>query len=315
MAGKILNKDKYNKAIEEYLKGDHVTITELSKKYDFDRASFSRYLKKQNIEVRKTSSTKKKIYNEAMKEYKNSDSTLKDICNKYNINMKNFSLYLKNNKVEVKNGFSNKRYGKDENFFEEIDSEEKAYWLGFIFADGCIVNNELDGTYRILIELAKCDENHLIKFKNDIKSTAPIAYRKDREMCSITINSKKIVEDLIKLGAVVNKTELGFISKEILQMEEHLKLAFLRGYIDGDGYIDKTRNRIVITIKTLSMSSSLKSMFEKYSFKLKNDISYYRLIIENKTDFHKLLNDIYGDANIYLNRKYNIYTKRCAVLG
>lgn len=311
----ITNKEKYEKAIEEYNKGDHITITELANKYKFDRASFSRYLKKKGIEVRKSSSSRKKIYLEAKDEYINSDIKLIDICNKYKIDAKNFSLFLKNNGVVVRNGFSNKRYEKDEKFFEVINTEEKAYWLGFIFADGCVVNNKTTRTYRLTIELAKCDEEHLIKFKTDIKSTAPIAHRKNKETCSITIDSKKIVSDLIKLGAVVNKTIFGFISNEILQIEDSLKLAFLRGYIDGDGYIDKTRNRIVITIKTLTMSQSLRDMFKKYSFKLKNDISYYRLIIENKKDFNNLLNDIYGNANIYLNRKYNIYTKRCAVLG
>lgn len=49
----ITNKDKYEKAIKEYIEDEYITLTDLSKKYNFDRASFSRYLKKNNIEIKK----------------------------------------------------------------------------------------------------------------------------------------------------------------------------------------------------------------------------------------------------------------------
>lgn len=315
MAGKVLNKDKYEKAIKEYQESEYISITELAKKYNFDRASFSRYLKKNNIPIRKTLSEKHKTYLKAKNEYESTGCTLKYICEKYKINQKNFSLFLKDNNVTVRKGFENKHYTKDENYFEIIDSEEKAYWLGFIFADGCVVNNSSDGTYRLCIELSNADKEHLEKFKRSIKSDSPIVSRKNRDTSSITINSKKIVDDLMNLGAVVDKTNKGFISKRILELNKNLKLAFLRGYLDGDGYIDKTRYRIIYTVKSSTITNSLNDMLKEYNPKIKDDITYFRILIENKDNYNKFLDDIYGNANIYLNRKYNTYTKRCAVLG
>lgn len=109
-------------------------------------------------------------------------------------------------------------------------------------------------------------------------------------------------------------TNKGYISDTIINLSKDLKISFLRGFLDGDGFIDKTRYRIIYTVKSESIVNSLKDMLSKYNVKVKDDITYYRLIIENKKDFNKFLNDIYGDANIYLNRKYNTYTKRCAPL-
>ncbi len=47
----------------------------------------------------------------------------------------------------------------DKNMFKKIDSEEKAYWLGFLEADGCIHGGE--GDYRIEIGLAEKDFHYL----------------------------------------------------------------------------------------------------------------------------------------------------------
>ena len=57
------------------------------------------------------------------------------------------------------NDFTARKYRCNETYFDHIDSESKAYWLGFIYADGCISNNG----YRFEVRLSKNDEDHLIK--------------------------------------------------------------------------------------------------------------------------------------------------------
>ena len=306
----IKNEDKYKKAKIEY-EQSCISMTALAKKYNFNRVSFGRYLKKQGIDTKKRADFEtRKIYIKAKNDYINKNTeTIKSICAKYNINTKNFSLYLKSENIEVRNGFKNKRYPKNENYFEVIDTEEKAYWLGFIYADGCVRYDTINRSYRLTIELSYIDENHLIKFLNCIKSNAPIYRRKNRETVSITINSKKIANDLVKLGAVEDKTNKGYISDSILNLNKELQLDFLRGYLDGDGFIDKNRARIVYTVKSKKIVNSLKEMLSEYNFKIKKDNSYYRLYIENKKNYYKFLNDIYKNANIYLDRKYDIFCK------
>ena len=72
------------------------------------------------------------------------------------------------------------KYVFDKTFFQEIDTEEKAYILGFIYADGNISNIENDKHYRIRILLKKSDSNILEKIKTAIKYTGPIHYRKSK---------------------------------------------------------------------------------------------------------------------------------------
>lgn len=311
----IRNKEKYEKAIKEYY-DTNTTITDLAKKYEFDRASFSRYMKNNGYEKKKCSTNRPiEKYIQAKDYYLNNDISIKSLCEKFNISRKSFSLYLKENNVDIKIKSSNVKRCVDETFFNIIDTESKAYWLGFLFADGCIIYNTVDGNYKIVLELSSLDEEHLCKFKNDIKSDAKICIRKNKKMSSVNISSKPLVQHIMKYGCIPNKTENGFLSEDILNLDDNLKFAFIRGFLDGDGYIDKSRYRIIFTIKSEKVIKQMEKMLNSYNCKILKDNSYYRLIIENKKGFFKFLKDIYSNSTIFLNRKYDIYMNRCAVLG
>ena len=87
----------------------------------------------------------------------------------------------------------------NENYFESIDTEHKAYWLGFMLADGC-VNKSRD---RIELSLKEEDYDHLVKFKNDLNSGHKIGKKiktiNDKVYISYRLgfNSKKMKKDLI----------------------------------------------------------------------------------------------------------------------
>lgn len=308
------NKDKYEKAIKEYYESNK-TITELANEYNFDRASFSRYMKKNNYEKKKSTVNRPiKKYEEAKTYYLINDISIKKLCEQFNISRKSFSLYLKENKIDIKIKSDNVKRTLNKSFFKNIDTESKAYWLGFIFADGCVTNNNLTGNYKLAVELSSVDKHHLIKLKKDIESDAKICKRKGKEMSSVNISSKELIQDLIKYGCIPNKTENGYISKEILNLNNELKNAFIRGFLDGDGFIDKKRYRIIFTIKSLEVVKSIETLLTDYRYRIVDNISYYRIVIENKEDYYKFLNDIYGNARIFLDRKYDIYKNRCAPL-
>lgn len=120
----------------------------------------------------------------------------------------------------------------NENIFETIDNKHKAYWLGFLFADGGI-----RGSFLKLI-LAQEDENQIDKFANfmGVDKSIKKYYGPYKSNCQVQvhlyINSKKIISDLAKYGCVENKT---FKIRLPKFYNEELDLSFLCGFYDGDG--------------------------------------------------------------------------------
>ena len=213
------------------------------------------------------------------------------------------------------------------NLFENINSEESAYWLGFIYADGYILVNTKDKNhcnYELGIELQKGDIHHLEKFNSIFNNYYKIKTRirsmdsvdilngkspsnRLNETCQIRIYNKKIVEDLISQNILIGKT-----NKDEFPIIEDKKmfLHFLRGYIDGDGsYVIDKKGRFSISIQgnnsycfdyiinKLNQDFGIKASYHK-------DRECWKLQIRIKEDVVKLINLMFEDANIYLDRKY-----------
>lgn len=307
------NLEKYKLAIKDMEEDETLSLTHLANKYGFTRSCFSTYLKNNGYTVKKRgkSTEIEKKQKSAIKLYEEGMS-IKAISEKLGISRKSLGLYFKEQNVKLRTETNQvlENYIVDDNFFKEIDTEKKAYWLGFIYADGSVRNDK--GSHQLNIELNEVDFNHLKKFRRDIKSNKPIKKRKNRPMCSISINSKEIVSDLFNIGCVKNKTEYGFLDKNILK-DDLTKKAFLRGYLDGDGFIDKgSKWRIVYTVKSEKLLNLLLELLNEYGIHTKvYDLkSYYRINIERKNDFLKLLDILYKDAKVYLDRKYETYLLR-----
>ncbi len=123
------------------------------------------------------------------------------------------------------------------NYFETIDTKEKAYWLGFLYADGYI--NEKIG--RFSLDLSKKD---LCQIKNFCKAIGANEEKiKSRihncgsESVSIKISSREFINFLVEKGCGGNKS---FTIKLIEFKNEELDLSFLLGFYDGDGFADST---------------------------------------------------------------------------
>lgn len=167
-------------------------------------------------------------------------------------NRNTISKILKENNIEIPNK-NNKLYNYNDTIFEIIDTEEKAYWLGFLYADGNVTkrlikkeNRKDKFSYQLELSLAEVDKDHLIKFgrfmfqdfneEKNLKKKIIKLKEKEYIAYKITINSKKIVEDLIKLGCVPKKSLiLTYPTEE--QIPFKLQHHFIRGYFDGDGCV------------------------------------------------------------------------------
>lgn len=203
-----------------------------------------------------------------------------------------------------------KKYLFDEDYFENINTEEKAYWLGFLYADGYIQNNISTCQFRVKLTLQQNDVDHIKKFAECLNSNNPIRdvhikmNNKEYVAKQISIYSHKMVADLYKLGCVQGKSLILKPPTLKNDMAKH----FIRGYFDGDGsiYHDTKRDRYVFSI--LSTNDVLLWICKEIGItahirNAKKDSPCKELRVNRKSDLIMIYNTIFKDANIYLQRK------------
>lgn len=146
---------------------------------------------------------------------------------------------LANEKKRVK-----KTYNSD--YFEKINTPDKAYWLGFLYADGGIIANK---RWAVRINLKAEDIDHLEKFlkaieytEGKIRETVKKDNGKEYKGAYINISDKKMVQDLIDKGCTPKKSyTISFPTEN--QVPNNLLSHFIRGYFDGDGCITSSNHK------------------------------------------------------------------------
>lgn len=190
----------------------------------------------------------------------------------------------------------------DQHFFKRIDTEEKAYWLGFLFADG--YNNEQTGN--IELTLQSLDVGHIELFKKTIKSEHTIAEKtiSGKYTCSrISFCSRIMSNDLASHGCVKAKSLiLEFPSSIPNELTHH----FVRGYFDGDGSVSVSKDNKRHNFHILGTESFLESIREKIGLsntKLDKKGNCYDLRYGGRLNLLKIKEYLYKDATIFLERK------------
>lgn len=213
-----------------------------------------------------------------------------------------------------------RKYKINENYFDVVDTEEKAYFLGFLYADGNI--SKRDNAISLALEYG--DKEILEKFNVSIESDKPIYFCKrgkphHKDLCKLSIVSKNIKQSLINLGCHPNKTfTLEFPTEK--QVPKELLRHFLRGIWDGDGcfsiglYKNKYRRLIATIISTENMCNGIKEYLyneilinSTVSFPKALSKTTRRLSFCGILQVFTFLNWIYCDSNIFLSRKYKKY--------
>jgi len=128
--------------------------------------------------------------------------------------------------------------------FSVIDAPEKAYWLGFINADGCLTTQN-----RLTVELSVRDRSHLLKLKEALSAENKIYERQN--LCSLVITSKRLSDSLKDLGVKPRKSKS---SGETVKIPNNLSSHFWRGMIDGDGHFSTSQRTIVLAGNEQSIS-------------------------------------------------------------
>ncbi len=138
----------------------------------------------------------------------------------------------------------NHTYIADYRKFSIVDSPEKAYWLGFIAADGNVYVRKDNTNATVKVSTAEKDCKHLEKLKLFMQSNVKIkesinedGFSKDHptKMYIISFNSIEMAKDLIELGIVPRKS----LILKPPKIDEQYFLPYILGYFDGDGSIYK----------------------------------------------------------------------------
>jgi hypothetical protein len=203
-------------------------------------------------------------------------------------------------------------YQYNRNYFKNIDTTEKAYWLGYLYADGYIRKNP----YNVL--LTSIDREVIQKFQKSLKSNLPICKdnRQKNTRYYIRIGSKQMVKDLEKLNCLSPKSLTITFPKFLKQ---NFKRHFIRGYFDGDGWITNTKYPKHFNI---SFCSGSKEFLKRLRQILFQDLKLNKVnIYFSKTNCYsitygitkiknKVYKYLYNNASIFLNRKHRIFMER-----
>ncbi len=298
-----------------------LNTNQIAKILNRNQSTIERYLKKNGYKMNYGSILTDKDKEFIVSQYLNG-TTCKDIWNQYYKDKYKSSAMIE--RIIRDKGLSRGMYKKEvivnHNYFESIDDEHKAYWLGFLTADGNVRNKKGDSWY-VKLEIKNTDKKLLELFKEDIASDATIKdykYNKKHNVM-IYIYSSKWAQDLSKYDIVPNKT---FIINKLPNIKTDLIKHFIRGYFDGDGsimlYKPKGQNlkRLNISIcGTKEFLNNLNIFLNKQigttNNKLINMNKYgsnvFNLRYTSNDDVIKFCEYIYLDCTICLERKRDKY--------
>lgn len=213
-----------------------------------------------------------------------------------------------------------RKYPINEDFFDVIDTEEKAYFLGFMYADGC---NHKEANYASLA-LDVSDREILVKLASLIYLENPESHVKIQDRTHenkgltayFTINSKHICKQLEKLGCIPAKTlKLEYPEWMPAQLHRH----FIRGYFDGDGCLHLNTK---LNESSYFKITSTKSFATTVKNIIKNNVNVnvgIYLCTQTSIVFdaqsagdrqvEKIMKWLYSDSTIFMKRKHDIFIR------
>jgi hypothetical protein len=241
---------------------------------------------------------------EVIRLYTEDNLSASKISKLFNVDVATITNRLKVNNIEVKK--THRKYLINKDYFEVIDTEDKAYWLGFLMADG------YNSGKFIRVDIK--DEGHLEKLRDRIyvNCDMPVRekYNNNTKIYYLTIQDPKLVLDLEKLGIVKRKS---MICKFPLIKEEMYKY-FIKGVFDGDGSLnycmDGNYRRYTFSIVgSYNLINSIKDEISSIGVNVgfRKTKTIYEMHIRGNRQILKALNWLYSDTNSHLDRKYEKY--------
>ena len=312
--GKLTDVQKLN-ICQRYQTGE--SAWQISKDYPVASQSIYSLLKRRGICLR------------SAKDRKLNDTQRAELCRKYEEGQTSYQLAeeygLVANYVQrlVKSrgiiARGPRKYFYDTEFFDSIDSEDKAYWLGVLYADGWV---DKDG-----LRLGMIDREHIEKFKEALSATYNIEYveNDNQGLYVIRVNDRELVKKLKPLGLVKKKSRIISFPYLPKNMNSH----FARGYFDGDGHFSKAKHKNSVQWQVGFTSGSqyflvdLRCVIRK---SIKRDVgsiscgrgeksNTWSLLFNGNVSCKQVSEFLYKDASVVLDRKHKTYLEMVEVLS
>lgn len=251
--------------------------------------------------------------------YKNKDISMDNIAINLNISDRAVRRVLKEEGINTR---LKNRYILDENYFDCIDTESKAYILGFIYADGFVGDEKFNN---IVIAVNDLEILEFIakefKFTGNIRKTKKGGFENSKCGYSLNFSSKIMASRLREIGLYPNKS---LTIDTLPQIDKKLVRHFIRGYFDGDGSIVLSHN----TSYYKAIDGVIKYIYPSYCFMILGTKGFLEEIIKEaefnyakihntksekikcikinaKKEFNNIFKYLYDNSTIKLQRKYN----------
>ena len=296
------------------------TIQKLVIKYNKDKNWIAKLLNDRGLETNRRLSNEQiniilKYFNKELA----SDVAKRAGCSESSV----FAVYKRFNKENYKKVYEHLKY------FDNIDSDDKAYFLGFIAADGCVYTKDNDNIHRrfLSIGIQRRDRyilERLYEFMNKTNGRYIYDYmdKNGFEYSSIQIGGNYLLNSLSKYNIIPNKT-WSYVPVNL--NDDILMFSFLRGFFDGDGSITNHKYKglddknLLPSAYQISIVGNfdcmlfIKEFLQKYNIKSsmirdkrKYSHDFYQLIIVENSSIYLFLKHIYKNSVVHLDRKKEI---------
>lgn len=315
----IISDNQVTEIVRDYV--DNMSITDISRKYSYNRKKIRSVLI--NEGVYRGSGNYGKKYN-----WTNSDilhiiylyddcrmpaHKIGDIYGCRDTTILNILIKNGINTSRKRDNHNWTKYSVDESYFRDIDNQDKAYWYGFLLADG---HTTKDG--KLKLALQSSDKEHIARFLISLESNHPIHKITQQDAYETTVSSSILVGDLVSKGFNNQKSQWFDVEKIVSHVPESLMHHFIRGYFDGDGcvgiYKQTHGNGYIYHVSIVGikeMMECINNLFDN-KFSINKDdrtTGTYQLVMRNKDNVFCFYEYVYKEANIFLNRKQEIFDR------
>nr|WP_145401689.1 LAGLIDADG family homing endonuclease [Paenibacillus xylanexedens] len=224
-------------------------------------------------------------------------------------------------------------YSFNKNYFDQINTEDKAYWIGFIWCDGYVCKRERSGrtSYEFKLDLAAEDEEHLYKLRNALDANYEIkkyifknSFLNNQAVRRLYICNKYFASQLHEdYGLEANRKN---IDKLISKIPKELIRHFIRGVLDADGSLNSsivkdhgklrykaqldftTYQEICMFINNHFFEAGLTNQLMKITTRHDDrDGECRRISFSGNEQVPRLITYLYYNSNTYLDRKMKKY--------
>jgi hypothetical protein len=260
--------------------------------------------------------------------YLNEGKSLKALSRKFGISPNTIKNRLVGNNVPIRTQIA--KYDFNQNFFDEINTEEKAYWLGFIWCDGSVISSA-SNSLSVKVSLSEVDDGHLVKLKEVLDADHPIHYYEIAQGYGSAFREARLNIGNTHFGKTLREV-YGMIPYRtdpymaIERVPDNLMRHFIRGVYDADGSISlyyaqekDCRNPTMKMSLQLYTTEVLIDFIQGYFVTERLRETKTKTIKRHKgRDGHAtglnisgtnqvvgILEYLYGDSSVHLERKYN----------